>query len=60
MEEKFIPLDKQSKRKRREYHTSRRKGWGGLSPVTRKPPDPKAYDRKKTGRRFDEEPPPGL
>ena len=44
---KMIPLSKQSKRKQREYHASRRGGWGGLSPVTRTPPDPKVYNRSK-------------
>ena len=49
MKEKFIPLAKQSKRKQREYHAARRGDWGGLNPVTRKPPDPKVYNRKKSG-----------
>jgi len=60
LKQKFIPLDKQSKKKRREYHASHRKGWGGLNPVTRKPPDPKIYNRKKAGPRFDEESQPGF
>jgi len=49
VERKFVPLGKQSKRKRREHYAAHRKDWGGLNPVTRKPPDPKAYSRKKTG-----------
>ena len=56
MKHKFIPLEKQSKRKQRAYHAARRKDWGGLNPVTRKPKNPKAYDRKKSGHR-DEQPP---
>ena len=48
MKNKFIPLKKQSKQKQREYHLSHRKDWGGLNPVTRKPPNPKAYNRKKS------------
>jgi len=46
---KFIPLEKQSKRKQRAYHETQRKDWGGFSPVTRNPANPKAYDRKKSG-----------
>ena len=34
--EKFIPLDKQSKKQQREFYKSRRKDWGDISPVTRK------------------------
>lgn len=49
--EKFIPYDKLSKKARRELDARRRGTWGGLSPVTRKPPNPKAYDRNKAKRR---------
>lgn len=45
--EKFIPLSKQSKKKQREAHAKRRSTWGALNPVTRKPANPKAYNRKK-------------
>jgi len=55
----FIPLEKQSKRKQREFHAARRKDWGAINPVTRKPPNPKAYNRKKSGQRYEHEPPPG-
>ena len=60
MKQQFIPLEKQSKRKQREYHATRRNDWGGLNPVTRKPPNPKAYNRKKSGQWFDHEPLPGF
>lgn len=43
--EKFIPLDKMSKKKQREFHRLSRKDWGGISPVTRKEKDHKAYNR---------------
>jgi len=46
----FIPLNKQSKHKQNEYHASKRGTWGNLNPATRKPPNPKAYNRRKTGR----------
>ena len=45
--EKFIPLKKLSKKKRRQLAAQRRGTWGGLNPVTRKPANPKAYNRKK-------------
>ena len=45
--EKFIPLCKMSKKKQKEYYSRQRKDWGSLSPVTRRPADPKAYDRAK-------------
>ena len=60
MKKRFIPLGKQSKRKQREFHAARRNDWGGINPVTRKPPNPKAYDRKKSGQRFKDESPPGF
>ena len=60
MKEKFVPLEKQSKRSRRAYHSVRRKSWGGMSPVTRRPKHPKAYDRRKSGPGFDGEPLPGF
>jgi hypothetical protein len=60
MKQGFTPLGKQSKRKQREFHAAKRKDWGGISPVTRKPPNPKAYNRKKSGRRDEHEPPAGF
>lgn len=47
---KYIELEKQSKKAQREYHQSHRRTWGGLNPVTRKPANPKAYDRNKRKR----------
>ena len=46
----FIPLSKQSKQNQKQYHASKRGSWGDINPVTRKPPNPKAYNRRKTGR----------
>lgn len=46
--EKFIPYEKLSKKKRRELNTGRRATWGSINPVTRRPENPKAYNRKKT------------
>lgn len=45
--EKFIPYDKLSKKKKRELDQKRRGSWNGLNPVTRMPPNPKAYNRPK-------------
>jgi len=60
MKQNFIPLRKQSKQKQREFHASRRGDWGGINPVTRKPPNPKAYNRKKSGKQFKIEAVPGF
>ena len=45
--EKFIPFEKLFKKQKRERNAARRGSWGGLSPVTRRPENPKAYKRKK-------------
>ena len=45
--DQFIPKEKLSKKVRREQNLSRRKTWGTLNPVTRKPNNPKAYKRRK-------------
>ena len=45
--EKFIPYEKLSKKQKRVRDAARRGSWGGLSPVTRRPENPKAYQRKK-------------
>ncbi len=51
---KFISLEKLSKKKKRELDKQKRAGWGSFNPVTRKPPNPKAYNRKKANRGKDE------
>lgn len=45
--EKFVSLEKMSKKKRMEYFKKQRKDWGGLSPVTRCPEKKAAYIRAK-------------
>ena len=60
MNQKHVPLRKQSKQKQREYYAARRGDWGGLNPVTRKPPNPKAYNRRKSGPSSMHEPRPGF
>lgn len=58
MKQKYVPLEKRSKRQQKEYHSEQRKDWGNLNPVTRKNKNLKAHqsavwagsrDRKKTG-----------
>ena len=51
--EKFIPYEKLSKKKKRELNTGRRTLWA-ISPVTRRPENPKAYNRKKAQKRMDD------
>lgn len=46
--DKFIPLEKLSKKKQRELNAKRRGSWHGLNPMTRKPKNSKAYNRAKT------------
>ena len=60
MKQKYVPLDKQSKRKRKEYYAKQRRDWGNINPVTRMTPDPKAYKRKKSEQRYEYEPSPGF
>ena len=45
--EKFIPYEKLSKKERRKLDAHRRKTWGETSPVTRKPENSRAYNRKR-------------
>ncbi len=46
--EKFIPYEKLSKKKKRELNAERRNTWSNINPVTRKPENRKAYNRRKT------------
>ncbi len=45
--DKYIPYEKLSKKEKRKLDTARRTTWGNLNPVTRKPENSKAYNRKK-------------
>jgi len=51
MKQKYITLDKMSKKARKDFYNSLRGTWGELNPVTRKPKNPKAYDRAKQKRK---------
>ena len=52
--EKFTPFEKLSKKKQRELNAKKRATWGSLNPVTRKPENPKAYNRRQTRRWMDD------
>ena len=56
MKEKYVPLEKRSKRKQKEFHEIQRRGWGELSPITRKTANIKVYNRKKSERWHEYEP----
>ena len=43
----FIPRKKLSKKAKQALNKAQRETWGSLSPVTRKPKNPKAYVREK-------------
>ena len=49
--ERFIPYEKLSKKKKRELDARRRNVWQ-INPVTRKPADSRAYNRKKAQKRM--------
>lgn len=48
--DKFIPYEKLSKKKKRELDLKKRKTWA-VSPITRRPENPRAYNRKKARKR---------
>ena len=48
--EKFIPYEKLSKKEKRKLDLAKRLTWGELNPVTRKPENSKAYNRRKAPR----------
>lgn len=47
---RFIPTEKLSKKAQKELNRKKRRTWGAIKPVTRKPANPKAYKRKKIQR----------
>ena len=51
--EKFVPYEKLSKKKQRELNLKKRRNWNGISPVTKKSENPKAYNRKRHRNDFD-------
>lgn len=51
----FLPKEKMSKRVKRVLDASKRAGWDGINPVTRKTENKKAYNRKKSPRWIDDD-----
>ena len=45
---RFIPYNKLSKKEQRKRNAASRRTWGDLNPITRTPPNSKAYNRKRT------------
>ena len=45
--DRFVPLDKKSKKEQKKFHAKQRRTWKDISPVTRTVPNGKAYNRKK-------------
>ncbi len=45
--EEFFPYEKLSKKEKRKLDSAKRTTWGEFSPVTRKPENSKAYNRRK-------------
>lgn len=45
--EKFIPYEKLSKKEQQKINKAKRGTWGELNPITRKPQNSKAYNRKR-------------
>ena len=43
----FIPYEKLSKKEKRKQDSKKRNTWGTFIPVTRKPENSRAYNRKK-------------
>ena len=52
---KFVPAEKLSKKAKKQLAKRKRVTWGEVNPVTRKPANPKAYNRKKLRSREDED-----
>ena len=53
--DKYVSLEKRSKKAQREYHAKQRRTWGELNPVTRSVPSGKTYNRKKEKQRIGKE-----
>ena len=44
--DRFVPLNKKSKKEQKKYHAGKRLSWE-INPVTRTVPNGRGYDRKK-------------
>ena len=45
--DRFIPINKKSKKAQKEYYAKKRNTWGEFNPMTRTMPNGKVYNRKK-------------
>ena len=45
--EKFVPYGKLSKKEQKKRNAARRQTWGAMCPVSRKPENSRAYNRRK-------------
>jgi hypothetical protein len=43
----FVPYEKLSKKERKKQDAARRNSWGSVNPVTRRPDNSRAYNRRK-------------
>lgn len=50
---KIIPYRKLSKTAKKEINKKKRTTWGTINPVTRRGPNPRAYNRKKLPKNAD-------
>lgn len=50
---KYVSVDKRSKKAQKEYYSSSRRTWGEFNPVTRSVPSGKVYNRKNEKRKTD-------
>lgn len=45
--DRYIPINKKSKKAQKEYYAKKRNTWGEFNPMTRTMPNGKGYNRKK-------------
>ena len=45
--ERYIPVDKLSKKRKKAYYAAKRGSWNGVNPVSRQVPSKKIYNRKQ-------------
>ena len=50
--EKFVPYEKLSKKEKRRLDRAKRQTWGDRNPVTRKPENSRAYNRKRAQKQW--------
>lgn len=54
MDQRFIPYQKLSKKKKRLINARNRKNWGQMNPSTKKIENKKLYSRKKKSKDWDD------